>query len=114
MGLANEMEQNASPKRKKAWTGAGQGSGNRAGFTSLDYHADGGIFSKPTLFSSGHVVGEAGAEAILPLAKLPGLLGLNGRGTTINITGNHIASDYDVDKIGNQLIKRLKLAGVRV
>ena len=77
-------------------------------------HADGGIFTKPTLFTNGHLVGEAGAEAILPLAKLPGLLGLNGRGLTINITGNHIASDYDVDRIGNQLVKKLKLAGVKV
>ena len=48
------------------------------------------------------------------LRSCPGLLGLNGRGTTINITGNHISSDYDVDRIGNQLVKRLKLAGVKV
>lgn len=39
----------------------------------VDWHKDGGIFTKPTLLpglSGMHGVGEAGAEAILPLSKL--------------------------------------------
>lgn len=39
----------------------------------IDWHADGGIFAKPTLIQSAngvHGVGEAGAEAILPLNLL--------------------------------------------
>ncbi len=42
---------------------------------SIDWHADGGIFTKPTIFntSSGlQGVAEAGAEAILPLERLRG------------------------------------------
>ncbi len=45
------------------------------GFT-INWLAEGGIFTKPTLLG-GHGVGEAGKEAVLPLNKLPGLLGLN-------------------------------------
>ncbi len=43
---------------------------------SINWLAEGGIFTKPTLLG-GHGVGEAGKEAVLPLNKLPGLLGLN-------------------------------------
>lgn len=41
------------------------------GMPELDvsYHADGGIFNKPTLLGGNHVVGEAGAEAIIPLSN---------------------------------------------
>lgn len=37
---------------------------------SVSYHAEGGIMTKPTMFAPGHVGGEAGAEAILPLDTL--------------------------------------------
>ena len=43
---------------------------------SINWLAEGGIFTKPTLLGR-HGVGEAGKEAVLPLSKLPGLLGLN-------------------------------------
>ena len=35
-----------------------------------------------------------------------------GGGINITITGNTISSDYDIDKIGDRLVKRLQLAGV--
>ena len=47
---------------------------------SIAWNADGGIFTKPTLFDTAsglQGVGEAGPEAILPLSKLPELLGLD-------------------------------------
>lgn len=41
---------------------------------SINWHAAGGIFNKPTLFAGGdgsvHGVGEAGAEAVAPISKL--------------------------------------------
>lgn len=46
----------------------------------VDWYAKGGIFTSPTLFDTGNGmkgVGEAGPEAVLPLSKLPELLGLD-------------------------------------
>ena len=37
---------------------------------SVDYYAKGGIFTRPTLLDGNKVVGEAGAEAVLPLDSL--------------------------------------------
>ena len=56
--------------------------------------ATGGIVTKPTYA----LVGEAGPEAVIPLDKMQG-----GSNIVINVTGNTIASDYDVEKIGTKL-----------
>lgn len=44
----------------------------------INWYADGGILTKPTIFGASgnrlNVGGEAGPEAVLPLSKLPGLL----------------------------------------
>lgn len=41
----------------------------------IEWHADGGIFNKPTLLGDGtHGVGEAGAEAVLPIDTLFGYI----------------------------------------
>lgn len=59
-------------------TPEGRGAMRKAGWEvikSLFTHADGAVFSKPTLFdtSSGyHLVGEAGAEAVAPIGVLQG------------------------------------------
>jgi phage-related protein len=37
---------------------------------TLHWNAKGGIFTRPTLLGGGNVVGEAGAEAVLPLSRL--------------------------------------------
>lgn len=43
---------------------------------NIQWHAKGGIFSQPTLLGGGHGVGEAGAEAVIPLnAKTLGGIG---------------------------------------
>ncbi len=67
--------------------------------------AAGGIVTKPTYA----LIGERGPEAVIPLDR--GMRGASPN-ITINITGNHIASDYDVDRIGEQLVRKLRLAGV--
>lgn len=51
-------------------------------------------------------------EVVIPRDKANE--GYTGGGVTINITGNKISNDYDVDRIGDQLVKKLKLAGVKV
>jgi len=56
--------------------------------------ADGGVVSQPTYFPMGGgtgLMGEAGAEAIMPLARTPdGRLGVaaGGQGTSVNVTFN--------------------------
>lgn len=72
-------------------------------FSNIIPHAKGGVVDQPTFFGAGgqtHVMGEAGAEAILPLARGPGgRLGvaLNGDGgdasPTYNITFNVQSND---------------------
>ena len=42
----------------------------------ISWHAKGGIFTKPTVIGN-HGFGEAGKEAILPLGKLPQLIGMD-------------------------------------
>lgn len=73
----------------------------------------GGIVDKPTLAMIGEGVEK---EVVLPLSKLRNLLNYSGdrQGKVIqfNITGNSISSDYDVERIMNQTIKRLKYEGV--
>lgn len=73
----------------------------------------GGIVDKPTLAMIGEGVEK---EVVLPLSKLRNLLNYSGdrQGKVIqfNITGNSISSDYDVERIMNQAIKRLKYEGV--
>jgi phage-related minor tail protein len=59
--------------------------------------AKGGVLQSPTYFPLGQglgLAGEAGAEAILPLARGPdGRLGVAGGGGAINVTFNVTASD---------------------
>lgn len=43
---------------------------------NVDWHAKGGIFTRPTVIGN-HGFGEAGKEAILPLGKLPQLIGMD-------------------------------------
>jgi len=66
--------------------------------------AAGGIVTSPILA----LLGEKGPEAVLPLST-----GYNG-GTsiTINITGNSINEEIDIDDIGSRLVEKMRLAGV--
>lgn len=56
----------------------GGNTGSAFGGVSGGHWATGGIFTKPTFLASTNgpaLVGEAGVEAVLPLSKLPGLIG---------------------------------------
>ncbi len=63
------------------------------------------------------LVGERGPELlnlprgaqVTPLEKAGAVSNI-----TINITGNKIANDYDINRIGDQLVRKLRLAGVYV
>lgn len=69
--------------------------------------ATGGIVTAPTQA----LIGEAGPEAVIPLKKLPGLLG----GTTVNVTVNtgSVNSQLDMaemaEMVGNTIIQKLQL-----
>lgn len=75
----------------------------------VQWHAKGGIFTKPTLFNTNsglHGVGEAGAEAILPLDKLPDLLGLNkesSKNIEFNFHDTQINGYNDIEQLSKEL-----------
>jgi len=66
--------------------------------------AKGGIVNDATLA----MIGEAGPEAVIPLDKLDNMSG----GINITITGNTFSNRRDIDTIGDQLIKRLRMEGL--
>lgn len=85
----------------------------------LSWHAKGGIFTKPTVIGN-HGFGEAGKEAILPLGKLPKLIGMDkqqelidkilageagatGGTTTINIEHFENNREQDVAQLAKEL-----------
>lgn len=83
----------------------------------VKWHAKGGIYTRPTLFNtpSGlHGVGEAGAEAILPLDKLPQLLGLdNSKGDVVlNIKEFNNNTKQDIDQLSKEIAFSLRRKGV--
>lgn len=83
----------------------------------ISWHKKGGIFTKPTLFATGsgfHGVGEAGAEAVLPIEKLDGIVanamikagGSNG----ITISGNtfNVRKEEDIEKVARKLYRLIE------
>jgi hypothetical protein len=79
---------------------------------SIDWYKNGGIFTSPTIFAgSGIGVGEAGAEAVLPLKKLWEEMDkrFSAEGITINVYG---APGQDIRELANivrsQLIQEVK------
>jgi TP901 family phage tail tape measure protein len=43
-----------------------------------------------------------------------GQLATSGGGIVVNVTGNNISNDYDIDRIGEQLVSKLRLAGIGI
>ena len=83
----------------------------------VSWHAKGGIFTKPTVIGN-HGFGEAGKEAILPLNKLPELIGIDkqqqliekilaeetGKGNTvINIEHFENTREQDIEQLAKEL-----------
>lgn len=93
-GGLQPLQQGLSAFVSSALVGGGGGG-------SITPFAQGGVVSSPTFFSSGGglgVMGERGAEAIVPLARGPdGRLGVaaGGQGAPVNVTVNIAASDAE-------------------
>ena len=74
---------------------------------SIDWYKNGGIFTQPTIFPSGVGVGEAGAEAVLPLKKLWEEMDARFSGGT-NITINVQASPgMDINELAKEIERKL-------
>lgn len=83
----------------------------------ISWHKKGGIFTKPTIFATGsglHGVGEAGAEAVLPIEKLDGIVAnamvKAGGNNGISITGNtfNVRKEEDIDEIARKLYRLIE------
>lgn len=73
---------------------------------NVDWYANGGIFTSPTVFSNGIGVGEAGAEAVLPLAKLWEEMDkrFDSAGVTINVYGS---DNMSVDELALKVQEKI-------
>ena len=96
------LQQGFSSLIQSALGSIGGGGGGGGGGGSVTPFADGGIVSRPTFFGSGNgvgLMGERGAEAILPLSRGPdGRLGLAaqaGGGGAANVTVNIATPDVN-------------------
>jgi phage-related minor tail protein len=90
--------------------------GNVYGQNGIVPFANGGIVTKPTVFPFKNgigIMGEAGAEAILPLTRRNGKLGVEGGGNNTSVVVNVDASGTDVqgnDQQANQLGRLISIA----
>lgn len=85
---------------------------------SVDWYKKGAIFTRPTLFNTQFGmkgVGEAGAEAVLPIEKLDGIVAsalekAGGSGAGVLITGNtfNVREDKDIELIARELDKLIR------
>lgn len=90
---------------------------------SIDWYKKGGIFTKPTFFNTPYGlkgVGEAGAEAVLPIEKLTGIvtkaMQMNAENSDENnsgivITGNtfNVREEADIEKIAQKLYRLIEI-----
>ena len=85
--------------------------------SGISWHKKGAIFTKPTLFASPsgfHGVGEAGAEAVLPIEKLDGIVAnamvKAGGNNGITISGNtfNVRKEEDIEKIARKLYRLIE------
>lgn len=90
---------------------------------SIDWYKKGGIFTKPTFFNTPYGlkgVGEAGAEAVLPIEKLSGIvtkaMQMNAENSDENnsgivITGNtfNVREEADIEKIAQKLYRLIEI-----
>lgn len=86
---------------------------------TIDWYKKGAIFTKPTLFNTPFGmkgVGEAGAEAVLPIEKLSGIMAealRKNQDTTlagVTVTGNtfNVREESDIDKIARELYRLIE------
>jgi hypothetical protein len=75
---------------------------------NVNWNAQGGIFTKPTIFdtrSGFQGVGEAGPEAIMPLSKLDSMLSENNKGIVVNFYPQSM-SESELDNTFNYINRR--------
>lgn len=81
--------------------------------TAWKRHAEGGIFTRPTLLGGGrHLVGEAGPEAILPLSKLWNQMDKMAMAGSNNVTANYyitVDGAQDPGAFAQELVRKLKV-----
>jgi TP901 family phage tail tape measure protein len=71
-------------------------------YDGITPHADGGIFTKPTLWGN-HLIGEAGPEALVPLDRLGDFSGNSDRPIIIYLEGKKIYEGVD-GYLGSKLV----------
>lgn len=85
----------------------------------IQWHKKGAIFTRPTLFNTPgglHGVGEAGAEAVLPIEKLSSIMAEALRKNQdmsvsgVTVTGNtfNVREESDIDKIARELYRLIE------
>lgn len=85
---------------------------------TVDWYKKGAIFTKPTMFNTPFGmkgVGEAGAEAVLPIEKLDNIvasaiLKAGSSDTGVTVTGNtfNVREESDIDKIARELYRLIE------
>lgn len=110
--LINKFKSMISSLNRSVRTAMGGGGSSSVVVSGGSYPgmASGGTVTSPGL----SWVGENGPE-LLSLPRGASVIpnpGVSRGGITINITGNNIARDYDVDRIGDMLIRRLRREGM--
>lgn len=107
------------PKPHIDWEPVGLPFGGSFSLPHIEWYKKGGIFTKPTLFNTPYGmkgVGEAGAEAVLPIEKLSGILAealRQNQDTTlagVTVTGNtfNVREESDIDKIARELYRLIE------
>lgn len=97
------------PNLSVAWSKIGKGKASIS-VPSIKWNAKGGIFKKPTLLAGNQGVGEAGAEAVLPLSGFWKHLdqSIQNTGNNFYITMN-VSGAEDPEAWGEQFARSLKL-----
>lgn len=107
------------PKPHIDWEPVNMPFGGSFSIPNIEWYKKGGIFTKPTLFNTPFGmkgVGEAGAEAVLPIEKLSSIIaealkensdtGVGG----VTVTGNsfYVREESDIDKIARELYRLIE------
>jgi len=95
--LIRESENYDGSHYTATYTAIGEGIGNLPPGVGPRWHAEGGIFTKPTVIG----IGEAGPEAVIPLDKGGGM----GGNVTVNVAGSVITEQDLAQVVRDELIR---------
>ena len=71
-----------------------------SGGDGIEYFAKGGVVNSPTMVGHNQVAGEAGAEAVIPLTRRNGIMGVGGSPVTVNVQ-NYGNDNVEVQQNGD-------------